>query len=123
MLLSILHRATGVGLATAGVVLLVWWLAAAAAGEETYGWFIGLLTTDQGFPNIVGLVLLIGLTWAFFTHFFNGLRHFVLDTGAGYELRTNRRWSIIVLLGALFATAALWIWLFAAMLPAGAANG
>ncbi|VAW04291.1 Succinate dehydrogenase cytochrome b-556 subunit [hydrothermal vent metagenome] len=36
------------------------------------------------------------------------MRHFVLDAGAGYELQTNRMWSIAVPLLALLSTAALW---------------
>ena len=51
------------------------------------------------------------LTWAFFQHLFSGLRHFVLDTGAGYELRTNRLWSILVFVGAILATAAVWLYI------------
>ena len=55
--------------------------------------------------------MLIGLTWAFFQHLFSGLRHFVLDAGAGYELKTNKLWSILVFVGALFATAATWLYI------------
>jgi succinate dehydrogenase / fumarate reductase cytochrome b subunit len=111
MLVSILHRITGFGLATVGGVLFAGWFFAAASGEETYAGFLGLLTVESGAINIVGAVLGIGLSWAFFTHLFNGLRHFVLDTGAGYELKNNRRWSIIVVAGAVVATLVLWVWL------------
>lgn len=111
MLVSILHRVTGVGLAIVGGAVFAGWLLAAASGEEWYTWFIGLLTVDSGAINIVGATLGIGLTWAFFTHLFNGLRHFVLDAGAGYELNMNRFWSIAVIAGAVVATIALWGWL------------
>lgn len=111
MLVSILHRITGVGLAIVGGLIFAGWLLAAASGEESYSWFLGLLTVESGAINIVGAVLGIGLTWAFFTHLFNGMRHFVLDTGAGYELNTNRTWSIAVVAGAILATIALWTWL------------
>ncbi len=111
MLVSILHRVTGVGLAIVGGLLFSGWLLAAASGGETYGWFLGLLTVESGAINIVGAVIGIGLSWAFFTHLFNGLRHFVLDTGAGYGLRTNRLWAIVVVSAAIVATLALWVWL------------
>src|SRR3546814_1470403 len=39
MLVSILHRMTGAGLATVGVVGLVWWLTAAAMGPAAYETF------------------------------------------------------------------------------------
>lgn len=111
MLVSILHRMTGVGLAVVGGIVFAWWLLAAASGEESYSWFAGLLTVESGRINIVGVVLGVGLTWAFFTHLFNGIRHFVLDTGAGYELQKNKRGAILVVAGAIVATAALWGWL------------
>jgi succinate dehydrogenase / fumarate reductase cytochrome b subunit len=44
---------------------------------------------------------------------FSGMRHLLLDTGAGYELKANRNWSIIVVIAGLFATAALWGYIFA----------
>ena len=44
MLVSILHRATGDGMALVGLGLLAWWLGALASGPEAYEiftWFIG----------------------------------------------------------------------------------
>jgi succinate dehydrogenase / fumarate reductase, cytochrome b subunit len=38
----------------------------------------------------------------------SGLRHFVLDIGAGYELDTNRMWSIAAPIIAIVLTAAFW---------------
>ncbi|MEP0190824.1 MAG: succinate dehydrogenase, cytochrome b556 subunit [Erythrobacter sp.] len=102
MFISILHRATGDGLALVGLALLVWWLGALASGEAAYATFTGLMTTP------VGYVVLVGLTWAFFTHMMSGLRHFVLDTGAGYELGTNKMWSIVAPIVAIFLTVGFW---------------
>ncbi len=120
MLISILHRVTGFGLAVVGGVLFAGWLLAAASGEEAYACFLDLLTVESGAINIVGAVLGIGLSWAFFMHLFNGLRHFVLDTGAGYELKTNRIWSILLVAAAPVATIALWAWLLWPTLTGGA---
>jgi succinate dehydrogenase / fumarate reductase cytochrome b subunit len=50
-------------------------------------------------------------TWAFFQHTLSGLRHFTLDIGAGYELDTNKKWSLVTLVGALILTAALWAYI------------
>lgn len=108
MLVSILHRATGTALATAGAVLLVWWLAAAAGGAGGYDRFIACVTNDDGHLAWYTAVVLIGLTWSFFQHMFSGLRHFVLDTGAGYELKTNRLWATMTIVGSVLATLALW---------------
>ena len=105
MLVSILHRLTGSALTVAGLSILVWWLAAIAGGKEAYQGFVMIV----GHP--AGLFVLAGLTWAFWQHFFSGLRHLVLDTGAGYELKVNRFWSVMTLVGSLFATALTWFYL------------
>lgn len=102
MLVSILHRATGDGMALVGLALLVWWLGAVAAGKGVYDLFYGLMTTP------IGYFVMVGLTWAFFTHMMSGLRHFVLDIGAGYELNTNKMWSIASPLIAIGLTIAVW---------------
>jgi len=102
MAISILHRATGDGMAVVGLFVLLWWLGALATGPEYYAQFVEWMTTP------VGYVVLVGLSWAFFTHMMSGLRHFVLDIGAGYELNTNRFWSIASPLIAIALTAGFW---------------
>ncbi|RDC60132.1 Succinate dehydrogenase cytochrome b556 subunit [Alteripontixanthobacter maritimus] len=102
MLVSILHRVTGDGLALVGLAMLVWWLGALAGGPDAYADFIAVATSP------IGYIVLVGLSWAFFTHMMSGLRHFVLDIGAGYELRTNKMWSIASPILAILLTAAFW---------------
>jgi succinate dehydrogenase / fumarate reductase cytochrome b subunit len=102
MLVSILHRVTGDGMALVGLGVLVWWLGALASGPAAYASFQGVM----GSP--LGMVVLVGLSWAFFTHLMSGLRHFVLDIGAGYELDTNRMWSIAAPVIAILLTAGFW---------------
>lgn len=106
MTISILHRVTGDGLAIVGAMGLVWWLLAAASGKEAYDQFITCAT------SIPGYIVMVGLSWAFFSHLFSGLRHFVLDTGAGYELKTNRTWAIIAPIAAVIVTGAVWLYIF-----------
>lgn len=102
MLVSILHRATGTALAVAGVVGFVWWLTAASMGADAYARFYECAT------GWLGKVIGIGLTWTFFQHLFSGLRHLVLDTGAGYELRTNKIWATMTIVGSVLITVAVW---------------
>jgi succinate dehydrogenase / fumarate reductase cytochrome b subunit len=105
MAVSILHRVTGGALATVGLALLTWWLTALAGGAESYARFTKVAT------HPVGLVVLIGLTWAFFQKLFGGVRHLVLDSGAGFELNTNKLYSMVVLVLPVLLTAALWFYL------------
>lgn len=103
MLVSILHRATGDALALLGAPLLIWWLYSIAAGLEAFETFTGIMTSWPGY------IVLVGMTFAFFEHMFSGLRHFVLDAGAGYELKTNKLWATVVPILAILATGALWL--------------
>ncbi len=105
MLVSILHRASGDGLAVVGLAVLVWWLGALASGPEAYNAFQTVATSPFGY------VVLVGLSWAFFTHMMSGLRHFVLDIGAGYELNANKIWSIASPILAILLTAAFWAYM------------
>lgn len=102
MLISILHRVTGSGLAVVGLAVLLWWLGALASGPDAYETFTFFAASPPGY------VVLVGLSWAFFNHLCSGIRHFVLDIGAGYELSANRRWSIISMAGGVVLTAAFW---------------
>lgn len=122
MAVSIFHRVTGDGLAIVGALMFLWWLGAIAAGPDAYAAFVACVWKDPAggtfhlVTNFLGKVVLVGLTWAFFQHLFSGLRHFVLDIGAGYELKTNKLWSTLVFVGAIVATAATWLYLMAEML-------
>ena len=106
MAVSIMHRVTGNGLATVGALGLVWWLMAAAIGPDAYATFVSCATSP------IGYLVMIGLSWFFFQHLCSGLRHFVLDMGAGYELRTNKSWSIGVFLAGAALTILFWAYIF-----------
>ena len=105
MLVSILHRVTGAGLATVGAAALVWWLVAAASGDEAYRVFAGWAT------SWLGLAVAVGLSWAFFQHLLSGLRHLVMDIGAGFEIERNKFWATMTLAGSILLTAALWLYI------------
>ena len=102
MAVSILNRVTGVGLSVVGSLGFVWWLVAAATGPEAYASFMSVAT------GWLGILFAVGLTWALLLHTGGGIRHYVLDIGAGYELRTNRRWAWITILAPLVGTALIW---------------
>ena len=80
MMLSILHRATGIAL-YAGTGLLAWWLLAAATGPEAYAQVQAVSSAWYG------RLVLFGYTWVLLHHMFGGLRHFVWDTGRGFDLK------------------------------------
>ncbi len=106
MLVSILHRITGVGLSLLGLAILTWWLTAIASGPEALAAFTKAAT------HPVGIIVLIGLTWAFFQHLLSGIRHLATDSGAAFELGVNKTFAILTIVGSVLLTAALWLYIF-----------
>lgn len=106
MLVSILHRVTGSGMATVGLGVLVWWLGALAAGPEAYEGFAAVM----GSP--IGILVLIGVSWAFFNHMSSGLRHFVMDIGAGFEIERNKTGALAVIASGVILTVVFWAVVF-----------
>ncbi len=98
---SILHRATGIGLA-AGFVVFVGWLFDAASGPEVYGAFIAAMDTT------LGCTLLVAWSWAFFYHLANGIRHLVWDAGHGFETSQANASAWLVIALSIVLTAAFW---------------
>lgn len=108
MLVSILHRATGSGMATVGTILFVWWLAAMAGGAESYARFQDVFTVQSGALNVVGYVVGIGLTLCFFQHLASGTRHLFMDAGANFELKGNKQTALATMVFSVVVTIVFW---------------
>ena len=102
MVMSIMHRITGVALYL-GTILLAWFLTAVALGPDYYGFVIGLAGTP------IGLLVLLGYTWAFLHHMVGGIRHFIWDTGRGFELSTVNNLSWLTIILSLSLTVGVWL--------------
>ncbi|QIG81494.1 succinate dehydrogenase, cytochrome b556 subunit [Sphingosinithalassobacter tenebrarum] len=111
MAVSIVHRATGSGLATVGTILFVWWLAAAAGGPDSYAAFVNVFTLESGGLNVLGWILGLGLTLSVFQHMMSGVRHLFLDQGANFELKGNRTTALLTFFCSLVLTLAFWFFM------------
>jgi len=100
--LSILHRAAGVFLSI-GALVLAAWIISAALGKSTYDCVLSLLRGP------LGLLLLFGLSAAFFYHLGNGIRHLVWDTGYGFDKRVARMSGWFVFLASIGFTCLFWL--------------
>jgi succinate dehydrogenase / fumarate reductase cytochrome b subunit len=100
--LSILHRLTGCALSV-GLMLLVYWLTAAATSVEAYA------QAQRFFGHPLLRIALVGLSFAFFYHLLNGVRHLVWDAGHGFEKRTARLSGWLAFLGGVLLTVFFWI--------------
>ncbi len=99
--LSFTHRGTGV-LLSLGFLALVYWLLAGASGPEAYA------AAGAVFGSVPGLVLLAALSFSFFYHLGNGIRHLVWDTGFWLELPQVYASGWVVVILAFLSTAAFW---------------
>tara|TARA_R110002012_G_scaffold27229_4_gene87505 strand:- start:3253 stop:3690 length:438 start_codon:yes stop_codon:yes gene_type:complete len=102
MVMSIMHRFTGMAL-YAGTLLVAWWLVAAASGEATFDWVNGI------FGSILGRLVLFGYTWALMHHMLGGIRHFIWDTGRGFDPATSTKMAWATLVGSITLTILIWI--------------
>ena len=101
MVMSILHRLTGMALYF-GMPLLAWWLIAAASGPDAFA------TADAFFGSWIGRLILFGFTWALLHHMLGGLRHLVWDTGAGFSPPVANRLAWATIVGSVALTLLVW---------------
>lgn len=99
MLLSSLHRITGL-LLSLGAVALAVWLIALAGGPDSYA------RVQPYYAGAAFKLFVVGWTFCFFLHLFNGIRHLVWDTGRGFAPRQARASGWAVVAATLIATAA-----------------
>jgi len=103
MMMSIVHRITGSALYI-GSLGLVWWLIAAASGPAYFDFVQGV------FGSVLGQLALLFYVWALIHHMLGGLRHFVWDTGHGFELPSVELMARASLAGSLLLTALIWVY-------------
>ena len=104
MVLSIIHRITGVALSV-GLVALVAWLGVIAYDFIPYDPVLAFMR------SLSGQVVLFGFSFAFFFHLSNGIRHLIWDTGRLFEKRQVDMSAWIVLLASVSMTLFYWfVW-------------
>lgn len=101
MVTSIVHRATGIALSV-GTLLVLWGVFSLASGEDSYNQF----KTCLGSP--IGMILMIGWSWALFYHLCNGIRHLFQDGGMGYAIPQFIRSSWLSIIGSIVLTIIVW---------------
>ncbi len=101
MLVSILHRVTGVALFVGTFVLIAWiWAAAYDANSFTI--------IHNFLAGIYGRILLIGWSLAFYFHLANGIRHLFWDVGMGFEKHQADASAWAVVISSVALTAGTW---------------
>ena len=101
MILSIMHRVTGVALSV-GLILFAVWLITIFLGENAYTMFVSLMTSPLGY------LALYSWSFSFFFHFCNGVRHLYWDTGRGFEKNKVEFSARIVVIISILLTLIFW---------------
>ena len=102
IVMSILHRMTGVALYL-GTLLLAAWLVAAAGGEGQFA------VVNSVFAHPLGKLVLFAYTWVLLHHMLGGLRHLVWDTGRGFGIAQVNALCWGTIIGSIVLTLALWL--------------
>ncbi len=100
--LSIANRITGVLLSLTAVGFVLW-LIAAAAGPQTYA------IAQDAMASVIGKIVLLVATFAFFLHLCGGIRHLAWDAVCGFELGTVYASGWAVVAASIALTAAVWV--------------
>lgn len=101
MVISIIHRITGVGLYI-GMMVFALWLLLASSSAENFKMLNGMLASP------LGRLLLLGFTWALLQHALGGIRHLFWDMGTGFEKETATKSAWGITLTSLLLTIAVW---------------
>jgi succinate dehydrogenase / fumarate reductase cytochrome b subunit len=101
MVMSILHRITGVALYFS-MALFSWWLFAAATGAEYFNWVNGL------FGSWFGRVVLFGISLVLIHHMLGGLKHLVQDTGRAMEKHFTTKMAMLHPVVSIVLTLIVW---------------
>ncbi len=104
MVMSILHRITGVALYF-GFALLTWWIVASAMGGNAQQ------LVNQVMGHWLAQVIMFGFTWALFNHMLGGIRHFIWDSGKGFSRVARFGFAWATLLGGFILTVLVWAYI------------
>lgn len=102
--LSILHRFSGALLFLAAMDFSIW-LASIAMGENSYALISSL------FSSRLALAIWVAVSFSFFYHSLNGLRHLAWDFGKGFETHQVNCSGFIVVFLTLALTSSFWFFL------------
>jgi succinate dehydrogenase / fumarate reductase cytochrome b subunit len=105
MVLSILHRMTGVALYV-GALAMVAWLIIAAYYPAQYAEWHAYAT------SAIGRIMLMGWTLSFYYHLGNGIRHLFWDMGKGFTLPAAARSCWMVVIFTVGATLGTWSYVY-----------
>jgi succinate dehydrogenase / fumarate reductase cytochrome b subunit len=101
LVMSIVHRITG-GALYFGTLLLAAWLISAAMGAREFA------VVNSLFAHPLGLLVLLGYTWALIHHMLGGVRHLIWDTGQALDIKSADGLAWLTVIASVITTAVVW---------------
>ena len=101
-LVSISHRITGI-INIIAITFICLLASLLVFGENNYE-IINLFLS-----SLIGKFLILGLTWSFSFQILSEIRHLIMDSGYGFELRTTKITGLIVIFGSIILTVAFYL--------------
>lgn len=102
MVMSIVHRLTGVALYF-GTLVFAWWLFAASTSE----YYFDFVQTFLG--TWFGRLILFGFTWALMHHMLGGIRHLIWDTGRLFDKQMSTKLAYATIILSVLLTILIWV--------------
>ena len=101
-LVSISHRITGI-INIIGITFICVLASLLSLGESNYEMIYLFLNSK------IGKFIILGLTWSFSFQILSEIRHLIMDLGYGFELKTSKITSLIVICGSIILTIIFYI--------------
>ena len=101
-LVSISHRITGI-INIFGITFVCFWVVYLLSGASSYE------AINIFFNSFLGKFIILGLTWSFSFQTLSEIRHFIMDLGYGFELKTTKITGLAVIFGSIFLTVTFYL--------------
>ena len=101
-LVSISHRITGI-INIIAITFICLLASLLVFGESNYEFINSFLS------SLIGKFSILGVTWSFSFQILSEIRHFIMDLGYGFELRTTKITGLIVIFGSIILTVTFYL--------------
>ena len=101
-LVSISHRITGI-INVMTITLICVWVGFLLLGETNYE------IVNFFLNSFFGKFILLGIIWSFSFQILSEIRHFFLDLGYGFEIKTTKITGLIVIIGSFLLTVIFYV--------------
>jgi|TARA_B110000438_G_scaffold182646_1_gene174564 succinate dehydrogenase / fumarate reductase cytochrome b subunit len=101
-LVSITHRITGI-INILAITVICFWIFSLLLGESNYDF------TKLFLQSNFGKFIILSLTWSFSFQILSEIRHLIMDSGYGFELKATNITGLLVIFGSIIFTILIYL--------------